>query len=173
MAPIYNYEKATELIQNRFKSNTKTVTYDELQEVLGLKAPLGTKDNRNSNAMGLLRTYLKDNVGLSITSAMRGRLSEGEDVSNYRYFTIHSLNEDGNYELLSKENELEKYKNKCHALEKDNQKLYLEIEKLKEEISELEEVNEEYVEYCLNAKDKEEEYFNIIGSYNRLLELNR
>ena len=140
--------------------------------MLELDTPLGVRSSKNHNDIGELRKHIK-NAGYTIESAMRGRLNQSENASDYRYYTILKLSDDNNYETLDEKDELEEYKNRCHALEKDNQRLYLEIEKLKEEISELEEINEEYVEYCLNAKNKEDEYFNIIGSYNRLLELNR
>lgn len=172
MVKKYDYKKVVNIIVDRYNNGNTVITYSELEDLLELDTPLGVRSSKNHNAIGELRKHIK-NAGYTIESAMRGRLNQSENASDYRYYTILKLSDDNSYEILGKENELETYKNKCHALEKDNQRLYLEIEKLKEEIIELEDENEQLVHQCMKANDKEEEYVKIISSYSKLLELNR
>ena len=185
MAEKYNYKEAIELIIDRLNSDNKVVTYDELEKTLGLEAPLGMYNVANSNVIARFKKYLK-NKDIRITSAMPSRPDCINDISKYRYYSISKIDkqeeqndcekEDNSYKQLAEENESKKYKNKCIVLERDNQKLFLELEEAYKKISELEDENARLgLHNCElgsnNCKlhKKEQEYINVICSLSNLL----
>ena len=159
MAEKYNYKDTLELLVNAHKQG-KTVTYQEMKAVLGLEKPIEDKSaaSTNNSILYEVRNRLRKEYGLVFKSAAYGN----HIGSDYHYYTISEVKDS---DITKKDvNSAKKVDAKevaetvrLQALQKDNEKLYAEVQRLKFENQELREAMDTLI--C-----KEEEYKSIINS---------
>lgn len=149
----YNYDAAIELFCNAYASEDKKVTYQELQETLGLEYSIGDKEHLSltSNAVSRLKSKLKEEHGLTFASACKGKANSPE----LQYYTVSKVKAGP---IQKKEKPVDSGSEKSlDALSRDNQKLYAEVERLTLE-------NHRLSDRVLKANSDIEEYKIIIKS---------
>jgi hypothetical protein len=152
----YNYDDAIELFCKAY-ANEDTVTYQELQDALGLEYPIGEKEHLSltSNAVGRFKEKLKKERGLTFYSACKGKASSPD----LQYYNISEV-KPGLVQKKEKSPELDIQKS-FDALSRDNQKLYEEKQALLQRVDILN------TELAVMRK-KEMEYKKIITSFYSL-----
>ena len=146
----YNYKKAIELIREKFNLDKK-ISYVELESVLGLRSPIGGKNSSVNSAIQHLKGKLAI-YGLAIKSANTRAKTEN------KWYDIYPLVESVKADVKVERGDIS---NAMQALEKDNQKLFLQNEELQQECNELRQACERFAE-------KETEYKKIIASFYSL-----
>lgn len=169
MPARYNYNAALQLIQKAFAAN-KHITYKEMEEALGLEFHIGDKETRTAECcIYRLRKLSREKYGLTFKSAAKTHDNNPE----YYYYIVSKLKdgftkkETGTNTTTAEtkitpapktEIKTEAYE----ALSKNNQKLYAELEQLKDMYGCLE---TNYMELC----KREQEYLKVIESLYKLL----
>lgn len=156
----YDYDNAVELMKTAYNEN-KTVTYERLQEVLGLENPIEDKSAKSATAGALhtLRERLRSIYGLTFKSAVTGKNFGPE----FFYYTVTKL-KDGN---VSKKDSAKLKKNEpkkdeaFEALQRNNQQLYTALEQAKA-------ANAALQNHCVKLQEREQEYKKIIDSLYKL-----
>ena len=121
----YNYEKAVKLILEKYNSEHKVITYNEMKEVLELEDYPDTSSCSSYNAVGSLKKILKQQHCITlISNCTNGKIMSPEE----KYFNIVEYSKCEKKETSNVHKELAKDESFYKALEKDNQKLYLELE---------------------------------------------
>ena len=150
----YDYEKAIDVIKERFNID-KRITYIELESVLGLESPIGGKNSTVNSVIQHLREKLAK-YGLAIKSANLN-IGRGLKTGN-RWYDIYPLVEKPKTTIKVESGDIN---NAIQALERDNQRLFLQNEELQEKCDELRQT-------CERLAEKEIEYKKIIASFYSL-----
>ena len=155
----YNYGAALELLVDSYKQGKK-ITYHEMQTVLGLEKPIEDRSaaSTNNSILYELRNRLRKEHNLVFKSAANGTHS-GPD---YYYYIISEVK--GNNITKKDTKSIKKSDAKeqnYEALSRDNQKLYVEVQRLELE-------NRRLLEMVSEVGSKEDDYKNIIQSLMNL-----
>ena len=150
----YNYEKAIDVIRERFNIDKK-ISYAELESILGLEGPIGGKNSKINSVIQHLKEKLA-RYGLEIKSA---NLNVGHGLTTgNKWYNICPLVEKPKTTIKVEPGDIS---NAMQALEKDNQKLFIQNEELQKKCDELRQTCERFAE-------KEVEYKKIIASFYSL-----
>ena len=150
----YNYEKAIDVIRERFK-NDKKISYAELESILGLESPIGGKNSKINSVIQHLKEKLA-RYGLELRSANLN-VGPGLTTGNKWYNICPSVDKPKTTIKVEPGN----ISNAMQALEKDNQKLFIQNEELKKRCDGLHQT-------CERLAQKEVEYKKIIASFYSL-----
>lgn len=153
----YNYDAAMKLFCDAYAREDKKVTYQELQETLGLEYPIGDKEHLSltSNAVSRLKDKLKKEHGLTFASACKGKANSPE----LQYYTVSQV-KGGPIQKKTRTANSDSEKT-LDALSRDNQKLYEEVENLRLQ-------NRNLLDIVSEANSNIEEYKTIIKSLMNL-----
>ena len=150
----YNYEKAIDVIRERFNIDKK-ISYAELESILGLESPIGGKNSKINSVIQHLKEKLA-RYGLELRSA---NLNVGPGLTTgNKWYNICPLVEKSKTTIKVESGNIS---NAMQALEKDNQKLFIQNEELKKRCDGLHQT-------CERLAKKEVEYKKIIASFYSL-----
>ena len=158
MAQKYNYDAALELLEKAYGIG-ETVPYEQLQLALGLERPIGDKEaaSTNNSILYELRNKLKEKTGLTFKSNAGGANSTEEK----QFYTI-SKADAKTTKVAKKSKPVDNDKETAmSALQKSNQKLFLELEEMKEKYATME-------QRCRELQCREQNLKTLIKSYHEL-----
>ena len=164
MVSKYTYDNAVEVILEAFK-NSKTITYTEMYQALGIDTSKNKSKHAIISAINKLRNIVREQYGLSFKSAATSNYNGPE----YQYYTVFNDESTKLKNVNIKKKPVNELTNKTNseelklinALQKDNEKMYLEIEELREQNSIL-------LNKYNELQESEEHYKRIIQSYQAL-----
>lgn len=158
MAQKYNYDAALELLEKAHALG-ETVPYEQMQLTLGLERPISDKDaaSTNNSILYELRNRLKEKSGLTFKSNAGGANS----TPDKQFYTISKVGEKSSKVAKKTKEEHDDRDVAMSSLQKSNQKLFLELEEMKEKYAAME-------QRCRELQCREQNLKTLIKSYHEL-----
>lgn len=158
MAQKYNYDAALELLEKAYNLG-ETVPYEQLQLTLGLERPIGDREagSTNNSILYELRNRLKEKTGLTFKSNAGGANS----TEDKQFYTISKADAKTIKTAKKSKPADDDREMAMSALQKSNQKLFLELEEMKEKYGVLE-------QRCRELQCREQNLKTLIKSYHEL-----